>query len=609
VVTSVPDDGATKPPLPLRARPPQVLLGVGAALLVTAAAVVASAYGDGWAHGALFAGAAIAAALSLRASALRLRSSEETFAVCATALGLAGSDLSGRLLDGSPLIAAVLAVVFLLLHRRSLGTAAWPLASWSAGQLAVLRALDGVPQQLHPELFLCVALVGLGIALFARRLVARVALGTSAPWWLAGVVGGSSSAWADSGAVQWVSAALMIAAGSGLVLARLRDALDPLLGPPRLVPVVAGTVSGAAVAGAFSSLGPLSMTLTGYAGVLIATLAANFLNGWHRGLFLPIALSGGVVMAALCVAQLMTGGDWGRLSLLLLLTAAPTVLVAVHRPDDRHIAVPAAVGCLAGAVLLAVAAGHLGPSIAAILLTGLYGATMTVGAGLEPHTRHATAGAAAACALAALLLLVANGGAWAPALHLAVQGLCTLGFAWRSGRRHGSASSDDMEESPHVAAGAWRVGAAQLVLAGWIAVAEAGLPAIEWYSLPAAAGLLLAAGPRLSQGPSWPAWGPALLMAAVPSTVSAAATSAGPREVIVLLVAAVAMIGGARWSVRAPVLVGAGTALALSLGLVVRQLPWPLGTALLVGTALLGLGMLRERRPVAGFSARLADLR
>jgi hypothetical protein len=160
-----------------------------------------------------------------------------------------------------------------------------------------------------------------------------------------------------------------------------------------------------------------------------------------------------------------------------------------------------------------------------------------------------------------------------------------------------------------VAVGAWRVGAAQLVLAGWIAAAEAGLPAIEWYSLPAAAGLLLAAGPRLFQGPSWPAWGPALLMAAVPSTVSAAATSAGPREVMVLLIAAVAMIGGARWSVRAPVLVGAGTALALSLGLVVRQLPWPLGTALLVGTALLGLGMLRERRPVAGFSARLADLR
>jgi hypothetical protein len=57
------------------------------------------------------------------------------------------------------------------------------------------------------------------------------------------------------------------------------------------------------------------------------------------------------------------------------------------------------------------------------------------------------------------------------------------------------------------------------------------------------------------------------------------------------------------------VLVGAGTALALSVGLVVRQLPLPLGAALIIGAVLLGLGMLRERRPVAGFGARLAELR
>ena len=69
------------------------------------------------------------------------------------------------------------------------------------------------------------------------------------------------------------------------------------------------------------------------------------------------------------------------------------------------------------------------------------------------------------------------------------------------------------------------------------------------------------------------------------------------------------MVGGARWSVRAPVLVGAGTALAVSAGLGVRQLPWPLASALLIGSALLAVGMLRERHPVAGFGARLADLR
>lgn len=596
-------------PLPLRARPPQVLLGVGAVLLVTAAAAVASGYGDGWAHGVLLVGAAGAAALSLGASTAGLRSSEETFAGCAAALGVAGSDLSGRLLDGSPIAAALLGAVFLLLRLRSQSTVTWPLAAWVAAQLAALRALDGVPRQLHPALFLGVALAGLGIALLGRRLVARVALVTSAPWWLIGVVGGSSAAWVDSGATRWMSAALMIAAGFGLVPPRLRESLDPLLGPPRVVPVVAGLVSGAAVAGAFPSLGALSTTLTGYAGVLIATLAANFLDGWRRGLLLPCALAGGGLMAALCVGRLVAGERWGQLSLLLLLTAAPTVLVAVHRPDDRPVAVPTAVGCLAGTVLLALAAHVLGAPTAALLLTGLYGATMTAGAGLEPHTRHATAAAAAACGSAALLLVVAHREPKLVALHLAVQGLATLGFAWRSGQLHVAPSTDGADELPHVAVGAWRVGAAQLVLAAWIAAEVAHLTAVEWFTLPTAAGLLLAAGPRLLHGPSWPSWGPGLLVGSVPSTLLAAGTSGGPREIGVLLIAVVAMVGGARRSVRAPVLVGAGAVLASSVGLVVRQLPVPLGAALVVGTALLALGVLRERHPVAGFSARLADLR
>jgi hypothetical protein len=49
--------------------------------------------------------------------------------------------------------------------------------------------------------------------------------------------------------------------------------------------------------------------------------------------------------------------------------------------------------------------------------------------------------------------------------------------------------------------------------------------------------------------------------------------------------------------------------LALALGFTVRALPWPLGTALAVGAVLLALGVRRERRPIAGFGTRLADLR
>jgi hypothetical protein len=149
----------------------------------------------------------------------------------------------------------------------------------------------------------------------------------------------------------------------------------------------------------------------------------------------------------------------------------------------------------------------------------------------------------------------------------------------------------------------------QLVLACWFLAAAADLAAVEWYTLPAAAGLLIAAGPELVGGPSWPAWGPGLLTAAVPSAVLAVTTSDGNRAASVLVVAAAVLVAGARTGVRAPFMVGAGTALALGLGFTVRALPWPLATALVVGAALLAVGMRRERFPVAGFGARVADLR
>jgi hypothetical protein len=186
-----------------------------------------------------------------------------------------------------------------------------------------------------------------------------------------------------------------------------------------------------------------------------------------------------------------------------------------------------------------------------------------------------------------------------------VQGLATLGWAVQTAR-HPDARSVE-EGGP--ASGGWRVGATQLVLAAWIFAAAAGLAAVEWYSLPAAAALLLGSGPRLVHGPSWPAWGPGLLVAAVPSAVVDAVHPEVPRTVVLLLAAAGAMVAGSRSGVRAPLLVGAGTALSVTLGLAVRQVPWPLGAALVVGSVLLMVGMLRERWPVAGFGARLADLR
>ena len=208
------------------------------------------------------------------------------------------------------------------------------------------------------------------------------------------------------------------------------------------------------------------------------------------------------------------------------------------------------------------------------------------------------AGRGGVARLAAVLLLVGGGRHATLALVLAVQGLCTLGWAWRTGRRHRTADDDEASRA------AWRVGAAQLVFAAWVGAATAGLAAVEWYSLPAAAGLLLAAGPRLRHGASWPAWGPGLLVAAVPSTVLAVTTSDGARAVGVLIVAAARAGRGARTGIRAPLMVGAGTVARAGARLhACGRCPGRSDGAGRRRRAARGRACRRERRPVAA-SAR-----
>ena len=113
-------------------------------------------------------------------------------------------------------------------------------------------------------------------------------------------------------------------------------------------------------------------------------------------------------------------------------------------------------------------------------------------AGLDAHVEEGTARAAAVCAVAAVRpAAVAEGERTELALVLAVQGLCTLAWAWRH-RRPCRGPGGAGRRASRIA---WRVGAAQLVLAAWVGAASAGLAAVEWYSLSAAAGLLIAAAP------------------------------------------------------------------------------------------------------------------
>ena len=181
-------------------------------------------------------------------------------------------------------------------------------------------------------------------------------------------------------------------------------------------------------------------------------------------------------MTVLSVAQLAAAGGWSQLCLLLVLTAAPTVFVAVHRPEDRPVAVPTALGCLAGAALLALPDGLLSPVATAVLLTALYGVAMAVGAALEPRTGHATAGAAGrACSRRSSCSRPSGGRARCSE--------CWRSRACARSAGPGGSGGAARDEEGGAVPVAWRAGAAQLVL-GARSGASADLAAVEWYRCP-----------------------------------------------------------------------------------------------------------------------------
>src|SRR5512142_877477 len=72
-------------------RPLQLVLAVGAVLVVSGGAALAAAYGGWPVRALLLVLGAAAAALSLRAAHTRLRSSAETFAACGVGLLVTGT--------------------------------------------------------------------------------------------------------------------------------------------------------------------------------------------------------------------------------------------------------------------------------------------------------------------------------------------------------------------------------------------------------------------------------------------------------------------------------------------------------------------------------------
>lgn len=141
--------------------------------------------------------------------------------------------------------------------------------------------------------------------------------------------------------------------------------------------------------------------------------------------------------------------------------------------------------------------------------------------------------------------------------------------------------------------------AALLVL--WLQLWHGEVRLVEAYSLPAAALLGLAGWWQMRRDPttgSWPALGPALVVAAMPSAVVAIVEPDAIRPMAVLGVAVAVTIAGATGRLRSPLVVGSVTAVVMALDQispVVARLPRWIGIGA-AGILLLAVGATFERQ-------------
>ncbi|MGY1858437.1 SCO7613 C-terminal domain-containing membrane protein [Modestobacter sp. SYSU DS0290] len=580
--------------------PQQVLLGAGAVAVVAAGA--ASLTDAGSVPGLLVVTLLTVAATlgSLRAGRRGLRSSEEALASAAVVLAAVGAWSAGDGPGGpTAVLLALLAAVFAVLGLIGRTTLTWPIAAWGAAQGAVLSGLTGSGLSLapHASAVLATAVAGMAVTFAARRAVAVVTLVTAAAWWATGVVEGSALVWTtDSVTTALAPSALMLLAAGALLALRRRRTLRSLLGPRAAVPVLAGLVAGAAVAGLLQATGVVGVLASGYLGLALAAVIGAVASPEPSALLRPTGLATAGVLTGTAVVQLLDSGHWSALAALLAVAAVPAVVVAARQPTDRPGALPVAVGCLAAAVLLAEADGSLGSTPAGQLLVLLSLLALGSATALRGHRSELPlTWSAAAVAAVGVVHLARIGHLSGLAVGLAVVG---AGF---------TASGTVTDRSP-VRAG----GCAALVGAAWLAAAEAGTGVPEAYTLPAATVLWLYSGRRLATGASWPAWGPGLVVAFVPSVWLAITEPEVLRLVLVVLAATVVAVAGSRWQVQAPLVTGAASLTAVALGRVVAHLP--LTGLLAVGTAgavLLAAGAVYEERRAKARAAlaRVADLR
>ncbi|MFI7659481.1 SCO7613 C-terminal domain-containing membrane protein [Micromonospora parva] len=399
--------------------------------------------------------------------------------------------------------------------------------------------------------------------------------------------GGRGRVW--SGVPTVVADPTVLPVGLALVVLAVAGALAGRrvgLSLPAALPFVAAALPVLLIAiGAPWPVLPGVVLLAGLAALLFTALAPP------RPVLAPVAVPVGVVLVGSGVAGLLATRAATLAAEAVLLVAAVAVAVGACRSAVRVVGCLAAVGAASALAVTAPLAGGLPLRAAAYPLLGVAAVALAAAAVTPARARPGRVLDAAAQAVA----LVAAVFAVEVARHLAT--VCVL---W------GVAVAVRLLRRGEPAARRWAfagIAAGSELLGAWVLLAAGGVTVLEAYTLPAAAlavgaGLLaLRTRPGLT---SWPALGPGLVAALLPSLVSVlAGPDPQPWRRLLLGAAAVGVVlAGANRRWQAPVLLGGGVLTLLALHELARG--WDLLPRWIYlgvgGLALVGLAASYERR-------------
>ncbi|MCX5120657.1 hypothetical protein OG992_26080 [Micromonospora sp. NBC_00362] len=399
--------------------------------------------------------------------------------------------------------------------------------------------------------------------------------------------GGGNRVW--SGVSTVVADPTVLPVGFALLVVAVAGALAGRrfgLPVPPALPFVAAALPVLLIAiGAPWPMLPAAVLLAGLAALLFTALAAA------RPALTPVAVPVGVVLVASGVLGLLATRAGTLAAEGALLVAAVAIAAGARRFEVRVAGCLAAVGAASALAVTAPLAGGLPLRAAAYPLLTVAALVLAAAAVTPARVRlgRVLDAASQAVALVAAVLAVEA------ARHLAT--VCVL---W------GVAVALRLLRRGEPAGRRWAfagIAAGSELLGAWVLLAAGGVTVLEAYTLPAAAlavgaGLLaLRTRPGLT---SWPALGPGLVAALLPSLVSVLA-GADPqpwRRLLLGVAATGAVLAGATRRWQAPVLLGGGVLTLLALHELARG--WDLLPRWIYlgigGLALVGLAATYERR-------------